>query len=155
LDITVATMPPPVSRPSACQLLGDQRHQLVAIDHLALLVDDQHPVGVAIQRDADIGAHFVHLPRQGGRIGRAAIHVDVETVGLVVDRHHLGAQFPQRRRSRLVGGAIGAIDDDAHARKRHVLREGPLGELDIAVEVAIDALRPADLVGLGKPRVRS
>ena len=36
----------------------DQRHDLVAVDELALLVADHQAVGVAVQRDADIGAIF-------------------------------------------------------------------------------------------------
>ena len=44
--------------------LGDHRHQLVAVDDAALLVDDHHPVGVAVERDADIGAHLVDLADQ-------------------------------------------------------------------------------------------
>ena len=46
---------------------GDDGEQLVAVDDMAALVDDQHAVGVAIERDADIGARFAHLgdePRQ-------------------------------------------------------------------------------------------
>ena len=42
------------------QLAADQRHELVAIDGLALLVDDDQPVGVAIEGDADVGAFGEH-----------------------------------------------------------------------------------------------
>ena len=38
----------------------DQRHQLVAVDQLALLVDDDQPVGVAVERQADIRAARDH-----------------------------------------------------------------------------------------------
>ena len=41
--------------------LGDDRHQLIAIDDLAFFVDDDDAVGVAIERDADVGAHFLDL----------------------------------------------------------------------------------------------
>ena len=40
------------------------RHELVAVDGPALLVDDQHPVGVAVERDADVGAKLTHAPDQ-------------------------------------------------------------------------------------------
>ena len=36
----------------------DHGQQLVAVDDVAALVDDEHAVGVAVERDADIGAHF-------------------------------------------------------------------------------------------------
>ena len=36
----------------------DHRQQLVAVDDAPALVHDQHAVGVTIERDADIGAHF-------------------------------------------------------------------------------------------------
>ena len=42
--------------PRRAQPLRDQRHHLVAVDDLALLVDDDQPVGVAVERDADVGA---------------------------------------------------------------------------------------------------
>ena len=48
---------PPAPEPD----FGDDRHELIAVDHVALLVDDHHAVGVAVERDADIGAHFVDL----------------------------------------------------------------------------------------------
>ena len=38
----------------------DQRHQLVAVDHPALLVDHDQPVGVAVEREADVGAARDH-----------------------------------------------------------------------------------------------
>ena len=38
---------------------GDHRQQLVAVDDAPALVDDEHAVGVAVERDADIGAHFL------------------------------------------------------------------------------------------------
>jgi hypothetical protein len=47
-----AAAQPPARRHSR----ADQRHDLVAVDGLALFVDDDQPVGVAIERDADVGA---------------------------------------------------------------------------------------------------
>ena len=130
-------------------MLGDHRHQLVAIHQNAFLVDDQHAIGITVQRDAEIGTHLVHLLRQAARVCRAAIEIDVEPVRLVVDGHDLGAQLPQRRRCRLVGCPVGTIDDDAHSGERHVLGKGPLCHLDIAIKIAIDALGAADVAVTG------
>ena len=90
---------------------------------MALLVDDHHAVGVAVERDADVGAHLAHLAAQRVRRGRAAFLVDVEAVRLDADRDHLGAELPQRLGRHLVGGAVGAVDDHAQAFERQVARQ--------------------------------
>ena len=41
--------------------LRDHREQLVAIDQVSALIDKNDAVGVAIERDADVGAHFANL----------------------------------------------------------------------------------------------
>ena len=94
---------------------GDDAHDLVAIHHRAVLVHDHDAVGVAVKRDADIGAHFMNLFRQAHGMGRAAFGVDVEAIGLVVDGDDFRTQFPQRGGRHLVTGAIGAVDHDAQA----------------------------------------
>ena len=133
--------------------LGDHGHDLVAVDDLALLVDDHHPVGVAVERDADVGAQLAHLVAERLRRGRAALVVDVVAVGLDADLDHLGAQLPQRVGRHLVAGAVGAIDDDAQAVEADVARQRALGELDVALLRALDALGAADPVG-GRQQVR-
>ena len=47
-----------VARENAAAMMvePDQRHQLVAVDDGAFLVDDDQPVGIAIEREADRGA---------------------------------------------------------------------------------------------------
>jgi len=92
--------------------MGDQAEDLVAIDQAAALVGHDHTVGVAVERDAEIGAMVEHRLAQRGRRGGTAILVDVETVGLDRHRHHLGAKLVKHRRRDLVGGAVGAIDHD-------------------------------------------
>ncbi len=142
LDITVATTPPPAS----CAVLGpgggDQRHDLVAVDDLTLLVADHQPVGVAVDRDADVGAVLAHGRADGGRIGGAALVVDVEAVRIDANRDHLRAELVQRRRGHLVGRAVGAIDGDPEAIERQVLREGGLGDLDVAGRAPRRCVRP-------------
>ena len=41
--------------------LRDNAHKLVSVDHLPALVDDQDAVGVPVERNADVGAHFPHF----------------------------------------------------------------------------------------------
>ena len=57
----VATTPPPDEAIGLLPGLGNDCHELVAIDDGAIFIDYQHAVGIAIQRDADVGSHFVHF----------------------------------------------------------------------------------------------
>ena len=124
--------------------LRDHREQLVAVDHMAALVDQDDPVGVAVERDADVGAHLAHLAAQRLRRGGAAFLVDVEAVRLDPDRNDVGAEFPQRFRHHLVGRAIGAIDHHAQAVEAEIARQRALGEFDVAVMDAVDAAGAAE-----------
>ena len=72
-----------------------------------VVVDGQAAVGVAVEREADVGAVLEHGRAQRLEVGGAAAVVDVEAVGLGVDRDHLGAGVraaragrPRRRRPR-------------------------------------------------------
>ena len=139
-------MPPPASRPRRSQRLGDDRHELIAVDHVALLVDDDHAVGVAVERDADIGAHFIDLADEIAWRGRAAILVDVEAVWIDAELDHVGAKLPQGLGRNLVGRPVGAIDHRPDAVEAEVLGQRALGKLDIALACAVDAGRSADLL---------
>ena len=93
---------------------------------MAALVSDQNAVGIAVERDADVGAHLAHLAAQFLRRRRAAVAVDVEAVGLDTNRDHLGAQLPERLRHHLVGGAMGTQDvRDLHPLSCPVLSVTP------------------------------
>ena len=76
-------------------------------------------------------------------MGRAAILVDVRTIRFVIDRNNLGAEFPQCCRRHLVGRTVGAIDNDPKPGQRDILWHRPLGEFDIAINIAVNTLGPA------------
>ena len=128
----------------------DHGEQLIAVDQMAVLVRDQNAVGIAVERDANIGAHLAHLAAERFGRGRTAIVVDVEAIRLDADRHHVGAKLPQRIGRDPVGGAVGAVDDDAQAFERQVARQRAFGEFDIAVVHAIDALGAAEIAAAGE-----
>ena len=71
--MTVATTPPPASRPAWCQDSAISAMIWSPSTIVAVLVDDDHAVGVAVERDADVGAHFVHLLRQARPDGSSRI----------------------------------------------------------------------------------
>src|SRR5882724_10746687 len=129
----------------------DQRHQLIAIEDVATFIGDDQPIGIAIEGNADIGATRQHLaPHLLGR-QRSALAIDVQTIGRYADREHLGAEFPEYRRGDLVGGTMGAVDDDTQTIEPQSAGKALLDELDVAAAGVIEALDPAELGGDGAP----
>ena len=59
-------------------------------------------------------------------MGRAAAVVDVEAVGLHAERDDVGAKLPQRLGRDMIGGAVGAIDDDLQPVEPQPLGKGRL-----------------------------
>ena len=139
-----ATGQPAVLGPVA----GDQRHDLVTVDLLAVLVGQDHPVGVAVQGDAQIGTARSHGRLHAFGMGGAAFVVDVGTVGVDADGDHLGAQLPQNLGRNLVGGAVGAIDDDLQPVQPQAPREGVLDEFDVAAGLVAQPAGPAQAGGV-------
>src|SRR6516162_3846598 len=128
----------------------DDGQELVAVDDAAALICDDDAIGVAVEGDADVGAHLLDLGAQGGRLGRSALAIDVEAVGLDPDRHHVGAELPQRLGNYLIGRAVGAVDDDAQPVEAHGARQCALGELDITPGGNLDALGATKVGGFGE-----
>ncbi len=116
---------------------------------MSFFVDDDDAIGVAVERDADVGAHLPHLARQRFRRGRSALLVDVEAVRLDADREHLGAELPQGRGRDLVGGTVGAVDHHPQSVELDRLGQRALGELDVAILHAVDALGAPEIGRLG------
>ena len=125
--------------------LRDDAHQLVAVDDLSKLVNQQQAVGVAVQRNANVGAHFAHLGDERFRRGRADVVIDVEPVRFNADGDHFRAQFPKRLRGHAIARAIGAIDDDAKAFQRQGARQSELGEFDVTRTHVVHAPRPSKI----------
>ena len=75
----------------------EDRDDLVAVDGFALLVDGEHAVTVAVERDPEVVAAVAHGLLEQREVGRAAADVDVRAVGRIADRVHLGAAARRRR----------------------------------------------------------
>ncbi len=110
LLITVATTVSLARWPASDIAMRQDRQDLVAVDVVALVVDRQAAVGVAVEGEAGVGAVLEDRLLQRTEVGRAAAVVDVEPVGVGADRDDLGAgllagradrrRTPRRGRSR-------------------------------------------------------
>src|SRR5436309_2378959 len=58
--------------------------------------------------------------------------VDVESVRARTDRDYIRAELVKDARRDLIRGAVGTVDDDAHALEIEPRRESALAELDVA-----------------------
>ena len=94
------------------QVEGDDRQHLVAVDEVAALVDRDHAVGVAVERQARVGTRSHDGLLELGGVGRAAAGVDVRAVGLVVEHTHPRAPHTQGPWRDLERGAVPAVDHD-------------------------------------------
>ena len=126
--------------------LRDHCHDLIAVDDAALLVDDHHAVGIAIERDANVGAHLTHLFAKCFRPRRAALVIDIAPIGINADLDDLCAELPQCVGGHLVARPIGAIDDNAQFVEADIARQRALGELDVALLRALHPRRPTDAI---------
>ena len=101
-------------------LLEAQRQDgedLVAVDDVALVVDREAAVGVTVEREPDVGAVLDDGRLERVEVGRAAAVVDVQAVGVGVDRDDVGAGVAERLRAGVAGGALGAVEHDLDARE--------------------------------------
>ena len=110
---------------------GDDGESLVAIDHVPFLVDRHHPIGVAVEGDAHVGAPRQHLAGQRLGVGRAVTVVDVGAVGLRPDDLDPRAGRRQSPRGQLVAGSVGAVDDDRQAGERDITAGDQMGEITL------------------------
>ncbi len=137
--------------PGAVPAFRGQRQDLVAVHQPPVLVGQQQPVGVAVQRQAEVGAVVHHRPAQRLRHGRTTLPVDVEAVWGDAERDDRSAQFRQHRGRDAVGGAVRAVDHDLQPVERLPAGEGGLGALDVAPGCVGDAGGAAQLARRRQP----
>src|SRR6185295_16178771 len=122
----------PGETPFAEHPRGAEGHHRVAVHDLASLVDDDHAVGIAVERDADrrlLALHFLHHVL---RMERAAPAVDVAPVRTATEARDLRAELSEDLRRATIRGAVSSVDDDAYAVQRQIFRKRALREHDVA-----------------------
>jgi hypothetical protein len=84
----------------------------VAVDRAPARVDREHPIAVAVERDAEVGPDACHGSLQRSQVRRARCDVDVRPVRLVADCVHFRAELLERLRRELRVRAVRAVDND-------------------------------------------
>ena len=85
---------------------------MVSVDERSVRIDREAPVGVAVMRDAGVGTVLAHGVDEVVHVRAAAVLVDVQPVGLGVDRDDRGAGGPVHLRRQRRRGTVRAVDDD-------------------------------------------
>ena len=125
---------------------------VVAGDHVALLVHAQAPVGVTVVGKAHIQTLLDDEFLQALDVGGAGVFVDVQAVGLGVDDVGGGAQRVKHRLGDVPAGAVGAVQADLHAPEAVHAKRDQVADIPVAAGDIIH--RAADLVLAGKGQLR-
>ena len=133
--------------------LGQQRGQEVAVDELAGVVDEEAAVGVAVPRDAEVGAllaHLVHDELAVLRQQRVGLVVGELAVGLPVGLDEVEAvEALEDRADHRAGHAVAAVEHDLgrldRGRVDELQRRVPElgGDVDLLGGAAAGRLRQA------------
>ena len=94
------------------QVQREEGQEDVPVDHRTVVVDRDDPVGVPVEGQTKIGTSRDNDPRQFGGVGRAALLVDVDAIGRMVQRGspvHRVLRGPGRDHA---GCTVGTIDHD-------------------------------------------
>ena len=114
----------PAQLAAAQQIQSGHGEQFVTIERIAVFVAQQKTVGVAVMGESDLRPGLFDQPADFAGHSAPAVRIDVEPVGCGVENMHVRAEGTQRLRSRLVGGAIGAIDGDLESAQGETRRQG-------------------------------
>ena len=94
-------------------------------------IDHLQTVGIAIQRNTQIGTVIFHRLHQRFGVGCADFVVDVETIGRATDGNHFRTQFMKHLGRDVVRRTVCRINHHFHAFERQVMRKSALAKLDV------------------------
>jgi len=94
---------------------GGGEEDAVAVDDASRIGDEERAVGIAIEGDAELGFFFDDALLQAFEMERAAAGVDVAAIGRRAHGDDIGAEGAKEFGAEFVGGAVGAIENDAEA----------------------------------------
>ena len=109
------------------ELRREHGEDLVAVEWLAVAVNRQAAVRVAVEGQARVGAVLEYRGRQRLQVRRPDARVDVQAVRCGADRDDLGPGPAQRARADAVGGTVRAVHDDPHPVQRRLPRRTACG----------------------------
>ena len=142
--MTVATMPPPRSRPERCQERAiSARIWSPSISSPCSSDSSSRSASPSSAMPRSAPCSTTCAQRYSGTVEPQPLLM-LNPSGADADRDHRRAELPQDRRRDAVGGAVRAIDDDLQPIQPQAAREGRLGRLDIAAGGVLEPGRAAE-----------
>ena len=130
-------MASPGNRFSRCNWIPAIHKHGIAVDDLAVAVDEQRAIAVAIERDAQPRRRINHRFLQQVEVCRSAVQIDVAPIRSVADDHEVKAEATEEIGSDCRRRAVGAVDHDTAARQPLHSREDLQQVVDVtAAEIA-------------------
>src|SRR3546814_18157717 len=102
--------------------------EFIAVVQASGSIHHLDPIGVAIERNADVGTHGLNLFDKLLRVQRADAIVDIVPVGLAADVVDLRSKLAKNMGSNVVGRAIGRVTNYFQSRKIHIGGTGAFTE---------------------------
>ncbi len=127
-------------------------HDLIAVHQLSLVVHRKAAVRITVIGKAQITALLQHVLLQCFNVGAAAVQVDVQAIGFIVDDMGICTQRIEYGLCTRAGGAIGAVQRHLHAL------EGLGGQGNEVTDIAVPACREVhgatDMIPAGQRHLR-
>lgn len=122
----------PATGPWQHAVAHDHVEEFVTVVDVAFGVRHDQAVRVAVEAHRDVAAVLGGKAREVLGVGRAHAVVDVEAVWSVAHGDHFGAEFVEDVGRNVIGGAVGAVDENAQALEVRAEIDRRLAELDVA-----------------------
>ena len=110
---------------------GNQRHDLVAVYLVALLVHRQAAVCIAVEGNAHIIAALAHPSAQLLQMSGAAVYIDIGAVGPVIDIIHVHVIAVKQPLSRNGSRTVGAIHQHSQVMGLALHRGNQIADIEI------------------------
>ncbi len=111
---------------------------MIAIHFIAVLINENASVSIAVERNAEICAMLEHCLGNNFWAGRAAAIIDVGTVGRDPVCENLRAQLFENCGSDPVSSTVGAIEDNLQPGQIELTRESVFQKDDVSTDGVID-----------------
>ena len=108
-------------------------HRRVAINQIAVSINEQRAIRVAVKRHTEIGAFCHDSALQAFDMQRPAIQIYVAAIGLIIYGDDASAQTAEEFRPQLKSGPVSAIANHCQVIEREITRYVMLKIIKVAV----------------------